>query len=270
MIARPDSATLFQQLHRGPEILKLANAWDAGSARLFESLGAKAIATTSAGFAWALGYPDGDSLPLDLLLPHVALITRIVDVPVTIDMESGFGSDAIAVGKAVDGIIDVGAVGLNIEDGSRPPDELAARIAAARAAGQRSGVDLFINARIDVYLFKLVPPAERLAETLRRAKIYRAAGASGIFVPAVIAPEEIRTLAAEVMLPLNVLAWPGLPPAVELAKLGVRRLSAGAGITKAVWGRAAALAKAFLQDGDSTIFAENAMDSGAINALGKK
>lgn len=269
MAPRPDAAAIFHQLHRSPEILKLANAWDAGSARLFESLGAKAIATTSAGFAWALGYPDGDVLPLEQLADSVALIARAIQVPLSVDMESGFGRDAAAVGEAVARIINVGAIGINIEDGSSPPELLAGKIAAARAAGQRLGIDLFINARTDVYLRGLVPAGGRVTETLKRAKIYRDAGASGIFVPGIVIPDEIRSVASAIDLPMNVLAWTGLPPAAELAKLGVRRLSAGSGIAEAVWGRAAELAKAFLQDGASDPLSEGAMDYGAINTLTK-
>lgn len=270
MAARPESAAIFQHLHRGPEILKLVNAWDAGSARLFENLGATAIATTSAGFAWALGYPDGDALPLDHLLSSVALIARTIRVPLSVDMESGFGQDAAAVGDAVGRIIDTGAIGINIEDGSNPPDLLAARIAAAKAAGVRHGIDLFINARTDVYLRGLVPAEARVAETLTRAELYRDAGASGIFVPGILRNEEIRAVAAGTDLPLNVLAWEGLAPAAELQKLGVRRLSAGSGIAEAVWGRAAALAEAFLKDGVSDVLSEGAMGYGAINAITKR
>jgi len=142
--------------------------------------------------------------------------------------------------------------------------------AGERLARLREGVDIFVNARIDVYLFKLVPPAEAVAESLRRARIYQDAGASGIFVPAIVAPDDIRTVAAAVERPLNVLAWPGLPPAAELAKLGVKRLSAGSGIAKAVWGRTAALAKSFLQDGAYQALAEGAMDSATANGLYSK
>ncbi len=112
------------------------------------------------------------------------------------------------------------------------PNLLAAKIEAIRKVAAREGVDIFVNARIDVYLFKLVPPAEAVAESLRRAKIYQDAGASGIFVPAIVAPDEIKTVVAGIDRPLNVLAWPGLAPAAELAKLGVKRLSAGSGISR--------------------------------------
>lgn len=270
MPPRPDSARLFQELHNGPDLLILPNAWDAGSARLIESQGAKAIATTSAGFAWTLGYPDGDAVPLDELLHHVRLMARIVSVPLTIDMESGFGADPASVGTAVAKVIDSGAIGMNIEDGSNPPEMLAARIAAVRAAAERAGVAFFINARTDVYLRQLLPAGERVAESIRRARLYRDAGASGIFVPAIVAAEEIRTIAAAVDLPLNVLAWPGLPLAAELRNLGVRRLSAGAGIAKAAYGRAAAATKAFLAEGAFAPMNEGAAESAALNGMMKR
>jgi 2-methylisocitrate lyase-like PEP mutase family enzyme len=267
MTARPDHAATFNRLHQGPDILRLPNAWDGGSARLMESLGAKAIATTSAGVAWSHGYPDGDALPLRLLLETVADIARVIRIPLTVDMEGGYGETPAAVGESVGAVSDAGGVGINIEDGSNPPDLLCAKIAQAKQAGARRGVDLFINARVDVYLYELAPEPTRVEETLARAKRYRGAGASGIFVPGVVDAAEIRTIAAAVGLPLNVLAWPGLPPAAELAQLGVRRLSAGSGITEAVWGRAATLARAFLADGRSDPLVEGAMSFGEINAL---
>jgi 2-methylisocitrate lyase-like PEP mutase family enzyme len=267
MNARPDSATNFHRLHQGPDILLLANAWDGGTARLMESLGAKAVATTSAGVAWSHGYPDGDALPLRLLLSTVSDIARVVRIPLSVDMEGGYGETPAAVGEAVGAVIEAGGVGINIEDGSNPPDVLCAKIEQAKQAGSQRGVDLFINARVDVYLYGLAPEPARVEETLARAKRYREAGASGIFVPGLIDPTEIRTIAAAVGLPLNVLAWPGLPPAAELARLGVRRLSAGSGITEAVWGRAAALARAFLAEGRSEPLSEGAMSFGDINAL---
>ncbi|WP_368412765.1 isocitrate lyase/phosphoenolpyruvate mutase family protein [Dongia sp.] len=270
MSPRPESAKAFHALHHGAEILTLANAWDAGSARVIESVGAKAVATTSAGFAWSLGYPDGDALPLEELAHGVKLITRAIQIPLTVDMESGFGRDAAAVGESVARVIGAGAVGLNIEDGANPPELLAAKIEAIRKVAAREGVDIFVNARIDVHLFKLAPEPERVAESLRRARIYQDAGANGIFVPAIVAPDDIKAVVAGIDRPLNVLAWPGLPPAAELAKLGVKRLSAGSGIAKAVWGRTAALAKSFLQDGAYEALAEGAMDSATANGLYKK
>lgn len=267
MDANAQSAAAFKSLHGGPDVLVLANAWDAGSARVIESLGAKAIATTSAGVAWTHGYPDGDALPLELLVATVAAIARAVHVPLTVDMEGGYGADPAAVGEAVARVIDAGGIGMNIEDGTSPPDRLCARIEAAKAAGGRRGVDIFVNARADVYLRGLAPEGARVEETLARARRYRDAGADGLFAPGVVDPREIAAIVAGTPLPLNVLARPGLPTAAELARLGVRRLSAGSGITNAVYGRIAVLTRGFLAEGRSELLAEGAMPYPEINKL---
>jgi len=266
MTVRPDET--FQRLHREARpLLILPNAWDAGSARLMESLGAAAIATTSAGVAWAQGYPDGDRLPVELLLQSVRAIARVVSMPVTVDFEGGYGDSPAAVGEAVGRVIQAGAVGINIEDADRPPEELARRITAARRSAEAAGVSLYINARVDVFLFGLKPEGQRIEETLRRAKLYRDAGASGLFVPALSKPDEISAITGGIDLPVNLLAVPGLAPAAELAKLGVRRLSAGSGICGNTWGRARDLAKAFLAEGRSDPLRDGAMSHGEINKL---
>ena len=234
MSAKPETAAIFDQLHEGPEPLLLPNAWDAGSARLMESLGAKAVATTSAGVAWTLGYPDGNALPVRMLVATVATIARAIRVPLTVDLEGGYSDDPSMVEETVAKVIEAGAVGINIEDGSGPPDLLCLKIERAVRAGEHFDVDLFVNARTDVYLR---------------------------------APEEIRAVAADAGLPLNVMAWPGLPAASDLARLGVRRLSAGSGIAQALWGRAAALAGDFLKSGRSDPLGEGAMGYADINAL---
>ena len=225
MTKHPDLATAFHRLHAGPDVLLLANAWDAGSARLIESLGARAIATTSAGVAWAHGYPDGDALPTSLVLATTEAIARVIRVPLTVDIEGGYSDDPAAVGRLIGALIEAGAVGVNLEDGGGSPDLLCAKIAAARKVADGLGVALYINARTDVFLRGLVPEADRVDETCARAARYRAAGASGIFVPKALEPQQIATIARAVELPMNVLAWPGLPAAAELASLGVRRLT---------------------------------------------
>jgi 2-methylisocitrate lyase-like PEP mutase family enzyme len=267
MASQKNRAAAFRRLHKGPGILVLANCWDAGSARLIESLGGRAAATTSAGLAWALGYPDGDALPLELLADAVAKITRVIKVPLTVDMESGYGKTPKAVGTAVGRIIAAGAIGMNIEDGSASPSSLCRKIEQVKAVAKRRRVDFFVNARTDVYLRGLVPPDRRVAETLKRAKLYREAGADGLFVPGLVDPDEIRRVVAGAGLPVNLLAWPGLAPAAALEKLGVRRLSAGSGVTQAIWGTAAAKASAFLRDGESEPLRNGAMTYGDINAL---
>jgi len=263
---RRDAARVFRELHQ-EGLLLLANAWDAGSAHLIESLGAKAIATTSAGVARSHGYRDGNLLPVPLLAATVAEIARVVNVPITADVEGGYSDDPIAVGEAVARVIEAGAVGINVEDGGGDPELLCAKIERAKGSGVRLGVDVFVNARVDVYLRKIEPPERRLDETVARAERYRAAGADGIFVPALTAAAEIRAIAAAARLPLNVLVWPGLPAASELQALGVRRLSAGSWIASAAFAQAASRAAAFLRTGDPGPLTEGAEVYAEINAL---
>jgi 2-methylisocitrate lyase-like PEP mutase family enzyme len=259
--------TIFRNLHRGEAPLVLANAWDAGSARLIESIGAPAIATTSAGVAWSLGYPDGDRLPITLLVASVAGIARVIRVPLTVDIEGGYADDPAAVEETVGQVVDAGAVGINIEDGAGAPDLLCRKIESARRAGERRGIALFVNARTDVYLRGLAPAERRVEESVARAERYRAAGADGIFVPRLIKAAEIERVAAAVGLPLNVMAVPGLPSLAEMKGLGVRRLSAGAGIAAAMLGRTVSLAAAFLRDGRAEALADGAKSHGELNAL---
>lgn len=263
---RDDLAGRFHLLHRAG-LLLLANAWDAASARVIESLGAKAIATTSAGVAWSHGYADGDLLPVPRLVATVAEITRVVAVPLTADVEGGYSSDPASVGETVAAVVGAGAVGINLEDGTREPDLLCAKIERAKEAGARLGVNVFVNARTDVYLRALVPPDSRLEETLARAERYRAAGADGIFVPGVTDASAIRAIASAVGLPLNVLARPGLPPASELEALGVRRLSAGSWLASAALATVASRASEFLRTGASESLAAGAMLYADANAL---
>jgi 2-methylisocitrate lyase-like PEP mutase family enzyme len=264
-----DLAATFRALHQGPDVLVLANAWDAGSARLIESLGARAAATTSAGFAWALGYPDGNAVPVDVLAAAIATIARVIGIPLTADIEGGYSDDPQAVGETVARVIGAGAVGINIEDGSGSPDLLAAKIGAAKRAAAREGVDLFVNARTDVYLRGLVPAKQRAQEAIERGRRYREAGADGLFVPVLAKPPEIRKIVKNSALPLNVMAVPGLPKKAELAALGVRRLSGGAAIAMSVMGHAAKLATAFLAKGDSDRVGKDAMPYPQINGLFK-
>ena len=267
MTKNPDRATAFHDLHAGPAVLLLANAWDAGSARLIESLGARAIATTSAGVAWSHGYPDGDALPTALVVATTAAIARVIRVPLTVDIEGGYSDDPAAVGRLVGELIEAGAVGVNLEDGGASPELLCAKIAATRKVAGELGIALYINARTDVYLRELVPEVDRVTETCARAARYRAAGASGIFVPRATDPQAIAAIARAVELPLNVLAWSGLPAAAELAALGVRRLSAGSAIAQAAASRTAALATAFLRDGTRDVPSESALTHRDLNAL---
>jgi 2-methylisocitrate lyase-like PEP mutase family enzyme len=262
-----DRAALFRSLHHGAEPLLLANAWDAGSARVIESCGAAAIATTSAGLAWSRGYPDGDALPPAVLVAAVREIARVLSVPLTVDIEGGYSTDPRAVGEVVSAVIDAGGVGINIEDGSAAPDLLVAKIGAARAAADRAGVALFINARTDVFLRRLAPPERAAAETLDRAARYREAGCDGLFVPYLREPAAIRSIAAGIGVPLNVMLMPGLASAAELRDLGVRRISAGSAIAEAVHGLTARAATGFLREGRTEAMFEGSADYREINGL---
>lgn len=256
-------AKTFHDLHAGPQLLRLPNAWDAGSARLIASLGASAIATTSAGVAWAHGYPDGDALPPNLVIATAAAIARSVPLPVTIDFEGGFSPDPYQVASLAAQLVDAGVVGINIEDAGGNPELLCAKIAAIRARCP----ELFINARTDVYLRGLGAAESRPIEATTRAARYAAAGASGIFVPGVTSPSDIAQLTRGTSLPVNVLAWPGLPAVSELQRLGVRRLSAGSSIAEAAFGRAASLAAAFLTGDASTVDGSGALSYRELNQL---
>ena len=264
-----EAAKTFKRLHEGPKLLLLANAWDAGSARLVESLGAPAVATSSAAVAWAHGYPDGDALPVKLLVATVAEITRVIRVPLSVDVEGGYSTDPAAAAEAVGAVIDAGGVGINIEDGDGPIDLLCKKIERIRSVAAKKGVHLFINARTDVYLYELEPEERRVAATLARAARYREAGADGIFVPGVVDPNQIAELVKGVGLPLNVLTRPGLPDGPALTRLGVRRLSAGSGIAQRLWLETTALAREFLETGRSDPLFAAGMPYGDINSLMK-
>jgi 2-methylisocitrate lyase-like PEP mutase family enzyme len=261
-------AQVFHALHN-EGLLILPNAWDAGSARIVEHAGAKAVATSSAAVAWSHGFPDGEAIPPDILIATVREIARVVSIPVTADIEAGYSKDPRAAAAFALRIIEAGAVGVNIEDGLDSPDMLCAKIGEVRQAATKSGVDLWINARVDVYLHKLAEGQAAYDETARRARLYREAGASSIFAPGAVDEVTIANLVREVGLPLNVLAWPGLPGASRLSELGVRRLSAGAGLAKASLGHTHELAQAFLSDGRSQPFFEGALASVGLNGLMK-
>jgi 2-methylisocitrate lyase-like PEP mutase family enzyme len=227
-------ANALRQLHHGPKILVLANCWDVASARIVEAAGAPAIASSSAGVAFSLGYPDGQRISRDEMLGVVAQIANAVRVPVTADVESGYGprpEDAANTAKAV---IEAGAVGMNLEDSTDESDkaliDLAVaveKIEAVRESGRQTGVPLVINARTDVYLNQVGAPETRFGEALRRAIAFRDAGADCIFLPGVKEPELIARFVKELKFPINILAGPGFPTIVELQRLGVARVSLG-------------------------------------------
>ncbi|AWM91916.1 isocitrate lyase/phosphoenolpyruvate mutase family protein [Pseudomonas sp. 31-12] len=258
--------TQFHQLHHDG-LLILTNVADATGARIVEQLGCKAVATSSAAVAWAHGYADGNALPLERLISTVESIARVISVPLSIDIEAGYSDDLARVAEVVDAVIAAGAVGINIEDGASAPELLARKIEVAREVANRRKVKLFINARTDVYLRGLVPAEDRVAETLKRAALYQASGADGLFAAGVTAEYEIKALCQGTTLPVNVLGLPGLPSPEALQALGVRRLSAGSGIAEFLYGAMASLAKGFLETGKLDSSDLKAFTYGEINAL---
>ncbi len=245
-----NSAETFHALHAGCEVLILPNAWDAASAALMSDAGAKAVATSSAAVAWARGYADGDLLPVPILLQVIAECARASKVPLTADIEGGYTDDLAILAETIKGVIGAGAVGINLEDGTRSPDLHARKVEATRKAADQAGVSLFINARTDVYLRGLAEGEAALSETLRRAELYRSAGASGIFVPGPNDAALIATLADQIALPFNIMSRPGVPKASVLQTMGVRRLSSATGLFRAAFSGLAKATEAYLRDGD--------------------
>lgn len=233
-----EMALVFHALHTDG-VLVLPNSWDVASARLIEDAGARAIATTSAGVSWSLGHPDGERLSRERAVDLIARTVAAVDVPVTADIETGYGTNLDELAVTVRAVLDAGAVGVNVEDSTgaalRAMEEQAERIAVVRSTAEATGVPLFINARTDTYLIGVGEPAHRMTETLRRAQTYAAAGADGVFVPGVLDPGIVRELARDVPAPLNVMAGPGAPSVAELAETGARRVSVGPAIAQAVY-----------------------------------
>jgi len=253
-------AAIFAGLHRSGAPLLLANAWDVASAITIVSAGAKAIATTSAGVAWSLGVPDGADLGAERTAAVIERITAAVGVPVSADIEAGYGPAPDAVAATMTAVIQAGAVGVNLEDRSGrdesplfEPAEQAERLAAARAAADRLAVPVWINARTDVFLAGVGPAEQRLQATLERAAAYAAAGADSLFVPGLIDLEAIAELAAG-PLPVAVMVWAGAPTVSELASAGAVRISLGAAIAQAAYAVAARATRELLVNGtyDST------------------
>ncbi len=231
-----EKAILFRQLHRGPSPLVLPNVWDVSSARIFEEAGFPALATTSAGIAFSLGYPDGQHIPPEEMIARIGRIARAVKVPLSADIESGYGSTPEAAAHTTRELIEAGAIGMNLEDAADDPArplldlELAIdKIQAVRKAAAQAGVPVVVNARTDVYLLPDAQPAAGYDEAHRRLIAYRDAGADCVFAPGLKEADTIGRLVHDLQCPVNILAVPGSPSIAELQKLGVARVSLGSG-----------------------------------------
>jgi len=236
MLDQSAKAETFKALHIPGQPIVLFNAWDAGSAKAVAAGGAKAIATGSWSVAAAHGFDDGEHMPFDLALANLERIVAATDLPVTIDLESGYGATPEDVGASVARTLQAGAIGFNIEDSFRETGPLratsdqAARLKGARAAADRLGIPAFLNARTDVFLLASSDQHESLvADALERGRAYADAGANGLFVPGLVDEKLIGRLVEGSPLPVNIMASASAPAAARLAQLGVARISHGPG-----------------------------------------
>ncbi len=236
-------AEALRALHTSGDMLLLPNVWDVAGARIVEEAGFPAIATTSAGIAFSAGYPDGQKISREEMLAVVARIAGTVSVPVTADVESGYGSSPEETERTARAVIEAGAVGMNLEDSPGDAGRLLAnlsaqleKIRAVREAAAGLRVPIVLNARTDVYLLQVGEPATRYDETLRRLSAYRDTGADCVFVPGLSDRATIGRLVADLHCPVNILAGPGSLPIAELRELGVARVSLGSGPMRAALG----------------------------------
>lgn len=220
---------LFNELHHKDEPLLIGNVWDAGSAKVFERHNYKAVATSSAAVALSHGYKDGEQMPFELLLSTVKRIIAAVTIPVSVDMEAGYGDSSKKIIENIKQLYDAGAVGINIEDciiekGNelKSLDESQKTISDIANYLRKANIEMFINARTDGYLMQL---PDAFNETILRSKAYENAGANGIFVPCLIDGKEIKQIVQNIKLPVNVMCMPNLPSFAELKDLGIKRIS---------------------------------------------
>jgi 2-methylisocitrate lyase-like PEP mutase family enzyme len=268
-----DKAKRLRDLHHGPPILVLPNAWDAVSARIFEAEGFPAIATTSAGVSATLGYPDGGIVPAREMIEAIARIARAVDVPVTADIEHAYGATPDAVADSVLRVIAAGAVGINIEDmvpGASDLEPLTLqtdKIASIVRASRTAGVPIVVNARTDVFLRAVGAPETRLGMAIERGKAFMAAGADCVFVPGVRDAATIRALVDGIGGPINILAMGGTPPIAELEALGVARVSVGSGPHRATLALTRDIARELKTKGTYASFTSHALSGDERNGL---
>jgi 2-methylisocitrate lyase-like PEP mutase family enzyme len=247
-------AEVLRRLHVEGPMLVLPNAWDAGSARTFVEAGFPALATTSAGIAFSLGYPDGERISRDEMLAAVSRITRRISVPITADMEAGYGQTPDAVAETVRRVLEAGAVGMNLEDRMEEKRLIefslaVERVRAARRAADATGVHLVLNARTDAFEAPEIPGDKRIAEAVRRGNAFREAGADSVFVPFVGDRDTIEQLVQQIRAPVNILGTPNAPTLKQLAVLGVRRVTFGSAPMRATLGLVRRMAREWKEKG---------------------
>jgi 2-methylisocitrate lyase-like PEP mutase family enzyme len=265
-------AHAFRGLHHGPKILVLPNVWDVASALILEEAGFGAMATTSAGIAFSLGYPDGQKISREEMLARVARIARAVKLPVTADVEAGYGDRPEDAADTAGGVIEAGAVGMNLEDGLDRHGQLVdlslqlEKIRAVREIALKSGVLLVLNARTDVYLEQIGAPETRYDATVLRLLAYRDAGADCVFAPGLRDAETISRMVRDLRCPLNILAGPGSLSTPDLEKLGVARASLGSGPMRATLGLVRRMAEELMTTGTYAVL-EGAPSHAEVNRM---
>jgi 2-methylisocitrate lyase-like PEP mutase family enzyme len=265
--AQRERAARFLALHRGPGVLLLCNAWDAASARVVETAGFPAIATTSAGVANSLGFSDGEAAPFAEVVAAVRRIVAVVRVPVSADIEAGFGQTPEETARSCRAIVEAGAVGVNLEDGAAGHRLSPVSLQRERIRAAKEAADLVVNARTDVYLDAIGEPETRFEETVRRCNAFREAGADCLFVPGVADEETIGRLVQAINGPVNILARSGSPPIATLARLGVARVSLGSGPMRATLGLLRRVARELIESGTYAAMASDAIPYDEANEL---
>jgi 2-methylisocitrate lyase-like PEP mutase family enzyme len=267
-------AEAFREMHQGADILVLGSVWDVASAIIFERAGFRALGTSSAGIAYMRGYADGEIMTRGEMLEAVAEIASRVGIPVSADMETGYGHTPDDVAETCRLVLEAGAIGVNIEDATGDPErplvELALqceKLRAIRKMGDAFGVPIVINARTDGFWLKLWDDDRRLKESIERCNAFREAGADCLFVPGATDPRAVAVLAREIRGPLNILAGPGCPPVAELKALGVRRVSEGSGPARAALKAAHDIADELLRHGTYRAYQANTIPYAEANAV---
>jgi len=276
-MAKPNQSELARQflaLHDGHRTLLLPNAWDVASARIFEDAGFPAVGTSSAGVAFSLGYPDGQKISRGEMLAVVHRIAEAVHIPVTADVEAGYGTKPEDAAETARQVIAAGAVGMNLEDAiPDKPDALAdlnlqiEKIRAVNEISERACIAFVLNARTDVFLAEIGPAETRVARAIERLNAYRDAGAQSLFVPGIKDKETIAQLVNGVRGPVNILATAGTPSLAELEKLGVARVSVGSGPMRATLGLLSRIARQLHDEGNFSLMTDGAMTYADANRL---
>jgi 2-methylisocitrate lyase-like PEP mutase family enzyme len=269
-----ERAAQFRRFHHGAPLLVLPNVWDAASARIVEQAGFRAIATTSSGVAAALGYSDGQHISRDMLIEAIARITRVVECPVTADIEAGYGNSIEEVLQTVKEVITTGVVGINIEDSLKQQEKALADVSyqvelikALRELATSMDMPLVLNARVDVFLLAIGEPESRFEHALQRANAYLQAGADCIYPIGILDRNMIANLVKDIDGPINILGGPPAPPLPELAQLGVARVSLAGGLMRSVLGHLRTIAQELREHGTYASMNTEALSSSEFRSL---